>query len=355
MRTLVIMICGFLFLPFDGVFAQNETPVENGIFTVQIYFPQQDGSPKPAVGVPVAVYEFAAPAPMMRPGAEGPKQISVKKVLSDSSGLVRVPLKGVGGRTTVEAIATYQNASFRTGKLPSNQGSTSIALYPVIEASKGLLGGMVCRTEVSEAYLFIDCALKLVTRSANAVRLNGEGPRMPFVGLAVGPSGALNNLLTDMRYNHFNVRVHSGNVVLKRSARGIFLDGVILPEKPASLQIRYPIPHLTQQTELALRAEFPLWTFGFELNGPERYAPELRISERVHRNVEVERGRVIHSFQMSEGLPAGKLLTMSLGNMPLYNPIWRKVVVTGAFIMLGLFLALWFRFWRQEVKEETSA
>jgi hypothetical protein len=340
-----------ILMPLSGASAQQGTSGGGAVFTVQLYFPQPDGRTLPAVGVPVEIQEFAPAAPMMT-GRGAPTSISVKKAMSDASGLVRVRLKGRAGRNTVEAVATYQNASFRTGQVPSHQGTASIPLYSVVDASKGLMGGMVCRTEVSESYLLVDCALKLVSRGANAVRLNRNGPKMPFVGLAVGPSGVMNSVITDKRYNHFNARVHSGNVVVKRSARGIFLDGVVLPEAPASIQIRYPIPHLSQKTELALRSDFPLWTFGFELNGPERYAPELQISERVRRNVEVERGRVIHSFQLTEGLATGKVLTMSLANMPVYNPMWRKIVVSGALVFLCLFLALWYRFWRLEREEE---
>ena len=341
----------FSFLPGANTMAQPEAGAGAPVFTVQLYFPQADGSSVPAANVPVEINEYAPPAPMMR---QAPERISARKAMSDASGLVRFPLTRGGGRTTVEAVATYQNASFRTGQVPSHQGSATIPLYPVVEAKKGLMGGMVCRTEVREGFILVDCALKLVTKGTNAVRLNGEGPRMPFLGLAVGPNGSMNSVLTDTRYDHFNARVHAGNVALNRSARGIYLDGVVLPNAPASLQIRYPIPHLTETTELALRSDFPLWTFGFELNGPERYAPELTVSERVQRNVEVERGRVIHSFQMPDGLPEGKLLSMSLGNMPVYNPLWRKAVISVAFLLLALFLALWFKFWRIEREDLSS-
>jgi hypothetical protein len=70
--------------------------------------------------------------------------------------------------------------------------------------------------------------------------------------------------------------------------------------------------------------------------------------------VEVERGRVIHSFELSEGLEAGQVLQMSLLNMPIYNPVWRRIVITSILIMCSLFLILWYRFWRKEQEQEDA-
>ncbi len=201
---------------------------------------------------------------------------------------------------------------------------------------------------VEESYLWVESFVRLSVPGGEEIRLPAAGPRIPFAAPAVGPDGALDQVITAPEFAGLQARVVGGEAKLTRRGSGLFLDGVVRASAPVVVNVRYPLPHVDPWTRLAFRAPFTLRGVEIELRAPERYVPRLHASVTGTRESETGKGVVVSRLVSSRALPAGEILRIELEGVPVENPLWRQALTLMTILVgLGLFLS-WLRLTRQE-------
>ena len=321
----------------------KEQPTGLMEFPVQVSIIDERGKRRaaPSHEVSISGYSAGVPAaPMMGRPAQSPTRLFEEIFKTNERGVIRLPLNPQLIPAFIRLEASYLGTRFRSNDTPTDAGAAVLELYTPTHEHSELKADVVATLSVEEKYLQTETYIRVSTKGLKAVDLGSKGLSIGFLGLRMG-ADVLDYMITEDKFDHMKVELNRGSVSLVRGPDGIGLKGIISPSAPALLRVAYPIPHWTQQTQIAAKWSTTLNSLKLDLRSPERYVAELFPGQKGDREVFYETGLVREHYLLSGSVPAGQRVLFNISSLPVQNPAWRQAILWLCTFVAVFMALLW--------------